>query len=107
MADENKKANYAGIELWKLSVPELEKLLYSGSHLPDDGADEDFYDALEEVLLRKEQENPSGRLPDPSKAWPAAAMHFLQRKNPHRRAPPTGVATSTNSSNTLRLQLLF
>ena len=69
MADENKKANYAGIELWKLSVPELEKLLYSGSHLPDDGADEDFYDALEEVLLRKEQENPSGRLPDPSKAW--------------------------------------
>ena len=44
MADENKKANYAGIELWKLSVPELEKLLYSGSHLPDDGADEDFYD---------------------------------------------------------------
>ena len=47
MADENKKANYAGIELWKLSVPELEKLLYSGSHLPDDGADEDFYDAVE------------------------------------------------------------
>ena len=69
MADENKKANYAGIELWKLSVPELEKLLYSGSHLPDDGADEDFYDAVEKVLLRKEQENPSGRLPDPSKAW--------------------------------------
>ena len=68
MADENKKANYAGIELWKLSVPELEKLLYSGSHLPDDGADEDFYDAVEKVLLRKEQENPSGRLPDPSKA---------------------------------------
>lgn len=66
---ENKKTNFMGIELWKLSVPELEKLLYSGSHLPGYDTDEKFYDAVEEVLLQKERENPSGRLPDPDKAW--------------------------------------
>lgn len=69
MANKNRKANFAGVELWKLGVPELEKLLYSGSHLPEGDANEEFYDAVEKVLLQKEQENPSGRLPDVDKAW--------------------------------------
>lgn len=69
MLDENKKANFAGIELQKLSVPELEKLLCSASQLPEEDTDEAFYDLVEQVLLQKEQERPSGRLPDVDKAW--------------------------------------
>lgn len=76
MSNESKKANFAGIELGKLSVPELERLLNSGSQLPGGGVNEEFYDIVEEVLIQKEQENPSGRLPDLDRAWADFQMEY-------------------------------
>lgn len=51
-----------------LSVEELEELLRTSREAHR--ADEDAYiDAIAEVMIRKEKEQPTGRLPDVEKAW--------------------------------------
>lgn len=94
MADENQKADFTYSALWELSVPELEKLLYSGSCLPSDDASDEFYDAVEAALLQKEKEHPSGRLPDIEKAW-AGFQTDYQNLSDHisRYAPPNEKST--------------
>ena len=58
----NPRKKYPALE--KLSVEELENLLRTANPDSEDASDETYYTAIEEVLIQKERENPSGRLPD-------------------------------------------
>lgn len=52
--------------LEQLSIEDLELLLRLGS---DSDESETFFDAVGEVIVRREKENPTGRLPDVDEAW--------------------------------------
>lgn len=68
MADTNHSVPEKYAALQDLTVEELEKLLYPAS--PSDcEKDEAYYAAVEEVLLQKETENPTGRVPNIDDAW--------------------------------------
>lgn len=91
--DHNVPEKYAALQ--DLTVEELEKLLYNAS--PDSKEDEAYYAAIEEVLLQKETENPTGRVPNPDDAWksfrqnyfvPEAAGLRLSEELPDSRTAP-------------------
>ncbi len=69
MADINHSVPEKYAALQDLTVEELEKLLYTAEPPTNGEEDEAYYAAIEAVLLQKETENPSGRLPDIDGAW--------------------------------------
>lgn len=58
-----------------LSMNELEELLRKSAELGQDDEDA-FIDAVAEVIMRKEKENPTGCLPDVDDAWREFQTHF-------------------------------
>lgn len=58
-----------------LSMNELEELLRKSAELGQDDEDA-FVDAITEVIMRKEKENPTGCLPDVDDAWREFQTHF-------------------------------
>lgn len=58
-----------------LSMNELEELLRKSAELQQDNEDA-FVDAIAEVIMRKEKENPTGRLPDIEEAWREFQTHY-------------------------------
>lgn len=69
----NRPKRYDFLE--KLSMSELEKLIRKSAELQQDDEDA-FVDAITEVIMRKEKENPTGRLPDVDDAWREFQTHF-------------------------------
>lgn len=61
--------------LEELSMNELEELLRKSAELQPDNEDA-FVDAIAEVIMRKEKENPTGRLPDIEEAWREFQTHY-------------------------------
>ena len=75
MADTNHSVPEKYAALQDLTVEELEKLLYTAS--PSDcEKDEAYYAAIEEVLLQKETENPTGRVPNIDDAWKSFQQNY-------------------------------
>lgn len=69
----NRPKRYDFLE--KLSMNELEELIRKSAELQQDDEDA-FVDAITEVIMRKEKENPTGRLPDVDDAWREFQTHF-------------------------------
>lgn len=75
MADTNHSVPEKYAALQDLTVEELEKLLYTAS--PSDcEKGEAYYAAIEEVLLQKETENPTGRVPNIDDAWKSFQQNY-------------------------------
>ena len=55
--------------LEQLPMETLETLLRKSASLPETEENNAYVDALTEVIIRKEQEHPTGRLMDPEKSW--------------------------------------
>lgn len=72
--NENPNRKYAYLE--QLSTERLEELLTLDSDPSSDQEDEEFIDAILEVILRRESEHPTGRLTDVDKAWEDFQKHF-------------------------------
>lgn len=77
--------------LMSLDMDQLESLLktdYSGSM--SEQASEGLIDAIIEVMLEKEKEDPSGRFPDTEKAWADFQTYYNVpgRKHPHPSPVP-------------------
>lgn len=69
----NRPKRYDFLE--ELSMNELEELLRKSAELQPDNEDA-FVDAIAEVIMRKEKENPTGRLPDIEEAWREFQTHY-------------------------------
>lgn len=69
----NRPKRYDFLE--ELSMNELEELLRKSAELQPDNEDA-FVDAIAEVIIRKEKENPTGRLPDIEEAWREFQTHY-------------------------------
>lgn len=59
--------------LEQLSIEDLELLLRLSS---DSDESETFFDAVGEVIVRREKENPTGRLPDVDEAWREFQVYY-------------------------------
>lgn len=74
MADTNHSVPEKYAALQDLTVEELEKLLYT---TPSDSEEDEAYcAAIEEVLLQKETENPTGRVPNIDDAWKSFQQNY-------------------------------
>lgn len=76
MVDTNQDVPEKYTALQNLTVEELEKLLYTAELSSNCKEDEAYYAAIEEVLLQKETENPSGRLPNIDDAWSSFQQNY-------------------------------
>ena len=65
--NENPNRKYAYLE--QLSTERLEELLTLDSDPSSDQEDEEYIDAILEVILKREKEHPTGRLTNVDKAW--------------------------------------
>lgn len=65
----NFKSNRRYENLKRLSTEELEKMLRTAPFLSDSQETSEYYDAIEEVILERETENPTGRLSDLDSSW--------------------------------------
>lgn len=74
MADTNHSVPEKYAALQDLTVEELEKLLYTAPS--DSEEDEAYCAAIEEVLLQKETENPTGRVPNIDDAWKSFQQNY-------------------------------
>lgn len=67
MADLHRDGQYAYLN--RLSTEKLEELLRAAPLAPEDSQSSAYYDTMEAILLRRERENPTGRLSDLDSAW--------------------------------------
>ena len=63
--------------LRRLSIDKLLELLALAPALSDKPEDEAYMDALEEAIIEKENENPTGFFPDVDQQWEQFAAHYL------------------------------
>ena len=59
MADLKRDRRFANLN--RLSTEQLEELLRTAPLLPDSQETSEYYDAIEEVILQRETEHPTGR----------------------------------------------
>ena len=72
MAGSSNKYGY----LNRFSVEELENLLQLAVNPQGDDDDSEYVDAILEVIMEKEQEQPTGRLSDVDRAWEEFQTHY-------------------------------
>ena len=65
----NFKNNRRYENLKRLSIEELETMLRTAPFLSDSQETSEYYDAIEEVILERETETPTGRLSDLDSSW--------------------------------------
>ncbi len=75
MADSKSKRRYENLN--RLSIEQLEKLLRTAPFMPDDQETSKYLDAIEEVILQRETEHPTGRIQDVESAWSEFQEHYL------------------------------
>ena len=63
--------------LRRLPIDKLLELLALAPALSDKPEDEAYMDALEEAIIEKENENPTGFFPDVGQQWEQFAAHYL------------------------------
>lgn len=75
MADSKSKRRYETLN--RLSIEQLEELLRTAPFMPDDQETSEYLDAIEEVILQRETEHPTGRIQDVDSAWVEFQEHYL------------------------------
>ena len=75
MADLKHDRRFANLN--RLSTEQLEELLRTAPLLPDSQETSDYYDAIEEVILQRETEHPTGRIQDVESAWAEFQEQYL------------------------------
>lgn len=111
MTDFKNSQTYAYLD--QLSIEELEALLRASPRgASEDEASSAYYHAIEEVILRREKESPTGRLSDLDASWEEFCTYYatpedknaLLRPDAHT-AHAAAASTSLNRSNKTRPRL--
>lgn len=76
MAEQHGSSGSENAYLQQLSLEALYQLLAAGSCLPEEQQDDAFYQAVEEAILQKEKEGPSGKLPEVEASWIAFQQQY-------------------------------
>lgn len=76
MTDPSNRTNHSYNYLYQLSIEQLEELLRLGADASYAQDNENYVNTIVEVILRKESENPSGRLADVQKSWVDFQQHY-------------------------------
>ena len=103
MADLKNDRRFANLN--RLSTEQLEELLRTAPLLPDSQETSDYYDAIEEVILQRETEHPTGRIQDVDSAWAEFQEQFLSstgesaRLYPEERSEMSTFSVKTNKSH--------
>lgn len=79
MADLKHDRRFANLN--RLSTEQLEELLRTAPLLPDSQETSDYYDAIEEVILQRETEHPTGRIQDVDSAWAEFQEQYMSSAN--------------------------
>lgn len=85
MTDFNDSQTFAYLN--HLSTEKLEELL-TAAHDPYDEETSAYYDAIEEVILRREKESPTGRLSDLDASWKEFCSHYVNQTGEAGRPYP-------------------
>ena len=75
MADLKHDRRFANLN--RLNTEQLEELLCTAPLLPDSQETSDYFDAIEEVILQRETEHPTGRIQDVDSAWVEFQEQYL------------------------------
>lgn len=103
MADLKNDRRFANLN--RLSTEQLEELLRTAPLLPDSQETSDYYDAIEEVILQRETEHPTGRIQDVDSAWAEFQEQYLSstgesaRLYPEERSEMSTLSVKTNKSH--------
>lgn len=103
MADLKHDRRFANLN--RLSTEQLEELLRTAPLLPDSQETSDYYDAIEEVILQRETEHPTGRIQDVDSAWAEFQEQYLSstgesaRLYPEERSEMSTLSVKTNKSH--------
>ena len=77
MEKSNEFKDYDYSYLRRLPIDKLLELLEIAPALSDDPEDEAYLDALEEAIIEKENENPTGFFPDVDQQWEQFVAHYM------------------------------
>ena len=103
MADLKNDRRFANLN--RLSTEQLEELLRTAPLLPDSQETSEYYDAIEEVILQRETEHPTGRIQDVDSAWAEFQEQYLSstgesaRLYPEERSEMSTFSVKTNKSH--------
>lgn len=103
MADLKRDRRFANLN--RLSTEQLEELLRTAPLLPDSQETSEYYDAIEEVILQRETEHPTGRIQDVDSAWAEFQEQYLSstgesaRLYPEERSEMSTFSVKTNKSH--------
>ena len=103
MADLKHDRRFANLN--RLSTEQLEELLRTAPLLPDSQETSEYYDAIEEVILQRETEHPTGRIQDVDSAWAEFQEQYLSsagesaRLYPEERSEMPTFSVKTNKSH--------
>ena len=103
MADLKNDRRFANLN--RLSTEQLEELLRTAPLLPDSQETSDYYDAIEEVILQRETEHPTGRIQAVDSAWAEFQEQYLSstgesaRLYPEERSEMSALSVKTNKSH--------
>ena len=86
MADFKNRRRYENLN--RLSIEQLEELLRTAPFLSDSQETSEYYDAIEEVILRRETETPTGRLSDIDSAWAEFQQEYASPEGRGQRLYP-------------------
>lgn len=86
MADFKNSRRYENLS--RLSIEQLEELLRTAPFLSDSQETSEYYDAIEEVILRRETESPTGRLSDIDSAWAEFQQEYASPEGRGQRLYP-------------------
>ena len=86
MADFKNSRRYENLS--RLSIEQLEELLRTAPFLSDSQETSEYYDAIEEVILRRETETPTGRLSDIDSAWAEFQQEYASPEGRGQRLYP-------------------
>lgn len=107
MADLKNDRRFANLN--RLSTEQLEELLRTAPLLPDSQETSEYYDAIEEVILQRETEHPTGRIQDVDSAWAEFQEQYLSstgesaRLYPEERSEMSTLSVKTNKTHAKKI----
>ena len=99
MADSSKFKNQKYAYLNQLSTEKLEELLKMDRLSECDEATSEYFDAIEEVILRREEQEPSGRLSNVSDSWEEFQKQYAAPEGRNLRLFPEDDSCKDNSED--------
>lgn len=107
----NFKNNRRYENLKRLSIEELETMLRTAPFLSDSQETSEYYDAIEEVILERETETPTGRLSDLDSSWEEFQQQYASPEGRGMRLYPeeerSEVSVLSTESNKPHARSLF